>query len=291
MSSYIKLFILSRIPNQLPENVVLFYWLLLSRLQHWFSGRNYIKSIKTVSLDVDTNILEVVMTDGKIYIQSTQRISRFWRGYNYAMERLFYQYLPRESKLLVKFENKESLVIFDVGANIGEFSLACAEFFKESIIFAFEPDPKAMHCLQRNVHTRKLENRIACFPIALSNSNEKKRFYIATDNADSSFVKPTKTSSQYLELESMRLDDFLESADIKRVDLLKMDAEGHEPEVLSGFTKNIQNLGGVTVDVSPEREGEDTELEVKEFLTRHQLQTQLIFGQGQRKFLMAFKDS
>ena len=89
----------------------------------------------------------------------------------------------------------------------------------------------------------------------------------------------------------MRLDDFLESADIKRVDLLKMDAEGHEPEVLSGFTKNIQNLGGVTVDVSPEREGEDTELEVKEFLTRHQLQTQLIFGQGQRKFLMAFKDS
>ena len=51
--------------------------------------------------------------------------------------------------------------------------------------------------------------------------------------------------------------------------MLKIDAEGHEPEVLLGGEKVLENVKWITIDAGPERLGETTTNQVVEVLSRN----------------------
>jgi FkbM family methyltransferase len=80
----------------------------------------------------------------------------------------------------------------DIGANIGEFTIAAANKFKNSIIYAFEPDPLAFECLKFNVSSSNLNSRVIALKCALSDNTGQSVFYISSADADSSLVKPGK---------------------------------------------------------------------------------------------------
>ena len=84
-------------------------------------------------------------------------------------------------------------------------------------------------------------------------------------HADSSFIKPSNYDS-VINISSKRLD----SIEINYVNfdyvLLKMDAEGFEPEVLLGASGILKHVDECVVDVSPERLGQSTLSEVKTIL-------------------------
>ena len=156
-------------------------------------------------------------------------------------------------------EIQDALVI-DIGAHVGEFALACVDSAKK--IICFEPDSYVREALLAN--TKSSEN-IHVYPFALSDKNEEADFYISTEQADSSLFIPDR----YTEIKSVttkRLDDLNIdfSEDYSRV-VLKMDAEGFEPEVLIGAESILQHINQVAIDVSPERSDEDTYEEVKTF--------------------------
>ena len=43
-------------------------------------------------------------------------------------------------------------------------------------------------------------------------------------------------------IETTKLDEFINDKDIKKIDLIKIDTEGHEYEVLDGLKENINRL-------------------------------------------------
>ena len=60
-----------------------------------------------------------------------------------------------------------------------------------------------------------------------------------------------------LEVESLRLEDYLDSTGIERVDLLKLDVEGSEAEVLRGLGKRLADVQTIVGELHTDLVAED----------------------------------
>ena len=145
--------------------------------------------------------------------------------------------------------------IFDVGANIGLFSLFVSRLQNNVKIYAFEPIEPIFGVLQENVHLHSLHN-IFLFNYGLSSkSNSEKLFTFYPNMAGNSTTKPLEKLKQRDAMNAVlseeQVEYFFQSAQVKgelrtlssvindlnieSIDLLKIDVEGEEYEVLKGI--------------------------------------------------------
>ena len=150
-------------------------------------------------------------------------------------------------------------VVVDVGAHSGEIGVLTIRGGGQ--YFAFEPDPNAFAALQRNVPDGNL------YQLALSDEDREGELYVKTDSADSSLYPLSDESAGVTQVSIRTLDALANEIELPdEIDLLKVEAEGMEPEVLSGATQTLSNCDLVAVDVSPERGGESTAPSVSNLL-------------------------
>ncbi|MBW4499443.1 MAG: FkbM family methyltransferase [Scytonema hyalinum WJT4-NPBG1] len=148
--------------------------------------------------------------------------------------------------------------IFDVGANIGLFSLFVSRLQKHIKIYAFEPIKEIFEVLQANVQLHSIVN-ISLFNYGLSSEyNSDKTFTFYPNMAGNSTTKPeeklelqevmedicTKEMVEYffqkkqVRGEVRTLSSVMSELNIQSIDLLKIDVEGEEYEVLQGVNDN-----------------------------------------------------
>jgi len=217
--------------------------------------------IKTDTIEVLTKpyifaqIYKVSYKKKEVWIADGYRVSRLLRGFSHAGERSLGRYRLEE---LLKGE--KICTAIDVGANIGEFSIGLINR-GVSEIFCFEPDPVSFACLKNNFSGDK---SIKFSNFAASNVNKITDFYLSSKRADSSLVKPD-FFEKVIKVISVKLDTFL-PANINSIDLLKIEAEGAEPEVILGSLSILDKIKFIVVDSSPERYGEKTDKEVRKIL-------------------------
>lgn len=162
-------------------------------------------------------------------------------------------------------------IVLDVGANIGEFSIAATR--KAAVSLAFEPDPLVYRCLELNSRSF---GKVRTFPKALSESTKQMTFYHACATADSSLVEPLVPYTTSI-IETIPLDSLFAELAVPRVDFLKVEAEGWEPEVLAGASNVLRHrVRKVAVDAGPERRGESTGAAVEAILTSHGFRVQSV---------------
>lgn len=137
-------------------------------------------------------------------------------------------------------------IVFDVGANIGDYSRAIKKINKDAVIYAFEPHPINFNKLKENM---KSYDGISLVNKGLG--KEKGNLYIYDyKNNDGSprasiykevieFMYGSSTVKHEIELDT--IDNFLEKNRINKIDLLKIDTEGNELDVLRGALKSINN--------------------------------------------------
>lgn len=141
-------------------------------------------------------------------------------------------------------------IIFDIGANIGELGLALGTLPEN--YYSFEPDPLAFQAL--NLNHPNANN----FPLAISDQNEYKPFYLASSTADSSLFTPKKYE-HIVKIKCLKLDSiFIKLLRSKTIKLLKIEAEGWEPEVLLGSLETIRHCELIAIDAGPERDEKST---------------------------------
>ncbi len=140
---------------------------------------------------------------------------------------------------------KKSDVIFDIGANTGVYSLIAKSLNPESQVYAFEPVKRVYEKLESNNRLNGYD--IVCFDSAVSDTDgtatvydtPTEHIYSVTVNknlsADNVEVIPT-------EIKVKRLDSLIEELKIEKIDLIKIDVETHEPEVLAGFGKYLDEF-------------------------------------------------
>lgn len=202
--------------------------------------------------------------EGPLAAPGAVRANRWLTGRRRAAQRVWERYGIDQLMALGGGLIPTGLV--DVGANMGEFTLAFRHR-TNGPVFAFEPDPLVRSCLEWN--TRDTEVRI--FPLALSNEAGLGTFYMATANGDSSLEQPgpTRTFQPFatptISVQRERLDS-VGLASLGSHAMLKMDAEGHEPEVLIGAGSVLADFAYIAIDSGPERQGRPTTDAVREIL-------------------------
>ena len=137
------------------------------------------------------------------------------------------------------FKGKKGLVIFDVGANIGNHSLDFSTYADQ--VYSFEPLGFVFDVLKRNVEENDINNVILTNK-ALSVDAGMADIYVVKNNVGASGFYEKESQSEVVRVEKIVGDDFCEREGIQRIDLLKVDVEGHEDEVLRGLIGSIKKF-------------------------------------------------
>jgi FkbM family methyltransferase len=190
-----------------------------------------------------------------------------------------------KSYMLDKINFERNSLIIDVGANMGDFFFAVRNFANCDFKYiGFEPNPQDYFCLTKNLSATT--SKIDFQQVALWNSDTELEFFVDTEFANSSIIKP-KHHSSVIKVNAQRLDSLIAES----VFLLKVEAEGAEPEVLAGAKNLLPITKYVVVDVGPERgELEEETLEQVSSLLRDSGFSTLIKNSGHRKTIL-FKNN
>jgi FkbM family methyltransferase len=159
------------------------------------------------------------------------------------VDRLFYlgQF---ESQTLHFFRNviARDAVVFDVGANIGIYSLlAGTRAGVGGHVYSFEPSDWAFQRLTENIRINDCKN-ISVFKQGISDTSGTAEFHVCEDDAYNSLgdspmcaVKETKT------IKIQAIDDFCEINGITAIDVIKIDTEGADLLALQGAKRMLQS--------------------------------------------------
>lgn len=145
----------------------------------------------------------------------------------------------------------EPKVVVDVGANSGDFLLALSTELK--IYIGLEPIQEEFEALTRNCQLRDL---VSPNHMAASNIDGTAQIFVSLSKGDSSIIKPGPGVFETREIASVKLDTLFSEGPLSlhsEIDLLKVEAEGFEPAILSGSQSLLQICKWVVVDGGPER--------------------------------------
>lgn len=143
-------------------------------------------------------------------------------------------------------------IIFDVGANIGDWSLEANKDCSHAKIYAFELSPQTFRELQRN--TAGIKN-ISAQAFGLSSSEGEVDFFHYPNNNVHSSLNDNQLDFEKIKMSAVVRtgDQFCQSQNISKIDLLKIDAEGADYQVLLGFESMLrcQKISAIQFEYGP----------------------------------------
>ncbi len=130
---------------------------------------------------------------------------------------------------------REGEVAVDVGANVGVITFLAATIAgARGRVIAVEPNPDNLQLLYRGIVLNGLTN-VDVLPYAASNQRVVFSLTGGTSNTHLIGARAPDEGGHFIQ--SVVLDDIL--GDLPRLDFVKMDIEGHEPQAFEGFSRLI----------------------------------------------------
>ena len=151
---------------------------------------------------------------------------------------------PETLEWIDTFSNRPGVIFWDIGANIGLYSIYAARKHSDIITHSFEPSTNNLRILSRNISINKLSEKILINQIPLTNS---KNFY--SDMFDSEFIEGWSMSSygtqknfegnelkfkQKYKLLGLSIDFMISNKMLEIPDYIKIDVDGNEHDILDG---------------------------------------------------------
>ncbi|MCC6923687.1 MAG: FkbM family methyltransferase [Nitrosomonas sp.] len=145
---------------------------------------------------------------------------------------------------------------FDVGANIGQYSLYPAKKYNGAVrVFAFEPQSNNYYSLNKNIFINNLAEIIASYCIAVSGKTEFSKLYIPKfipGGNRSQFgredVRNMKVPATHIQgMFGVTLDDLCGEWGFPYPNYMKIDVDGIEIPILKGAEKVLRNPQLVSV--------------------------------------------
>ncbi len=172
-----------------------------------------------------------------------------WKGWSYYEP--IYMLLFREIL-------QDQDVFIDIGGNMGYYALSAAGYRPDLPIHAFEPNPKMNGILTANINANGFTN-ITLNELALSDKEGTQTFYLPASDLsgtlDPEFNAGEEVTKQ--EVQTSTLDAYLNKHSVSGRVLIKVDVEGHEPEVLEGAKETLtQHKPDIIMEVTNDY-GED----------------------------------
>lgn len=134
----------------------------------------------------------------------------------------------------------KSKIVFDVGANIGQWSTIALNIQADLELHCFEPNQSAFYSLSKNLITNYPHSYHILNQIGLDSQLGEKTLFVLFECSElnSLWQRNGLTTSKEEKVQVDTLDHYCSSHEIQHIDFLKIDVEGHELEVLKG-AKNL----------------------------------------------------
>ncbi len=188
----------------------------------------------------------------------------------------------REPKTLDWIDDhvKDEGVLFDVGANVGVFSIYAALRYPNLKVIAFEPEYSNLHLLKDNIIANELQDRVFIYSIALSDSSGISYLNIqdltpgaALHTVSDKKIRQTCMGQPIVWREgvaTMTLDDFCQSSGLEP-NYMKVDVDGNELDILQGGSQVWQSstFQSIMIEFPP---GQALEADCKTLLSENGFQ-------------------
>lgn len=170
-------------------------------------------------------------------------------------------------KKIIKYfsTNKIDIKLFcDIGSHKGTYTDLFIKNFKNLKVLMFEPQTKIFHFIKKKY---KNKNNVKCFNIAISDKQSNRLLSINEHDLTSSFSTFNKKNN-YLKIKAIlfgkslkkminkkvivktsTLDKMIKIKKIFKVDLVKIDTEGHELQVLKGMKRSLKKITHIIVEI------------------------------------------
>jgi FkbM family methyltransferase len=203
--------------------------------QALFDYFDYIKDTDIESINIHNEKIFVELKDTGIKLYLDRFDSRF-----IPIEILNFQtFDPVEKGLIFKLASK-SQVIFDIGANIGWYSLNFGVLKNVSKVYSFEPIPRTFEYLKEHIQFNNVDK---IFPnnIALSDHNGDVEFFSTKLETGSSSMRniQDRDNIDTVVCKTKTLTDFV-NENMTHIDMIKCDVEGSELFVFRGGEEIIR---------------------------------------------------
>jgi FkbM family methyltransferase len=179
---------------------------------------------------------------GLSFIFSASSLVPYWRA------RSMFTKEPETIDWIDGFASGE--VFYDIGANVGIYTLYAATTGKAAKVIAFEPESQNYAVLNENVFLNNLQDRVACVNIALSDVDKLDWLYLSEfspGGAIHTFGEALDYNRQIMKSEfkqgiiSFSLDKFIETYSPEFPNHIKIDVDGLESKIIEGAQKALSD--------------------------------------------------
>lgn len=187
-----------------------------------------------------SQLLEVDPAGFKLY---STPMGRYWipTGSEYVLP-----FNLAEEKRSIYFAGDHTIwsgdVVLDCGANVGVFTRKALQLGAAKVI-AIEPAPENLECLRRNFKDEIADGRVVIYPKGVWNKDDELELNIDPKNsaADSFVIHQDGTHSR-VKVPLTTIDKMVAELNLPKVNFIKMDIEGAEPNAIEGATETIRKF-------------------------------------------------
>jgi FkbM family methyltransferase len=163
-------------------------------------------------------------------------------------------------------------VFYDVGANIGLYSIMAAKFMKATVL-SVEIDLMNTRMLYENVFMNNCQEKVTILPIGLDSTSHQENLFLKTMSYGDALHNLRQPNKMIVNPDTIQinapvfsLDDLIKVLGLPSPTKLKIDVDGIDLDVLKGSVNALKTVTSIVIEYMPNSEARD---EIHNFLLKH----------------------
>jgi len=213
----------------------------------------------------------------------------------------FFSKEPETLDWIDNFENEgggKKIIFWDIGGNIGLYSIYAALRFQNIDVTTFEPSTSNLQTLSRNISINKLNEKIKICQIPLTNKNNEflimKESQFEEGGALNVFGENSDfEGNKFLDKNSYKIygtsiNYLLDNKILETPDYIKIDVDGIEHLILLGANKHLQNskIKSLSIEINDQfieqRDKILNIMKLNNFITLHKKHNDKLFNKNSK---------
>jgi len=148
-------------------------------------------------------------------------------------------------------EIRPGMIVFDIGANIGYFTMLSSQLNRNATVIAFEPNKKNCNLIRESVTINNFSN-VVIIEKAVSNTEGKGKLFLNPFASVDDKIIDSDENRSFTDIELQSIDDFIETTSFVP-NFIKIDVQGAEYYVLEGMKKLLNSVSPLklVIEFSP----------------------------------------
>jgi len=159
----------------------------------------------------------------------------FWCDLSENIQRNIFLFgYDHEAERFIRSKLQAGDTFLDIGANVGFYALLAASIVGEhGRVIAIEPNPKTFRRLKETIEANAITNVVA-LNLALGRERGRSDLFIDPQSGNDTATMVIHDGRTSVKVEVYSLDEITIAHQINRIDYLKIDVDGFEPDVFAG---------------------------------------------------------